>query len=82
MEIVTKIFENFRLSRIFFKNVLKTFSREEFFYFQKQNVLRDQINTLVDFFWIRLARTILRAIRPFLSVVVTPQRISRIYDSE
>ena len=40
-----------------------------------QTVLRDEISTLVDFFGIRVTRTIFRAIRPFLSVVVTPGRI-------
>ena len=60
----------------FFENAQTFFSREEFLNFQKQNVLHGQINTLVDYFWIRLARTILRAIRPLCQVVVTPHRIS------
>ena len=40
--------------------------REEFLNFQKQNVLHDEINTLVDFFGIRLARTIFSALGPLL----------------
>ena len=64
MKVVTKFFEIFG-SQGFFENAQTFFSREEFFQIQKQNVRHDQINTLVDFFWIRVTRTILRAIRPF-----------------
>ena len=65
-----------KCSRIFFENAQTFCFREEFSQIQKQNVLHDEISTLVGFYWIRVTRTILRVIRPLCRVVVTPLRIS------
>ena len=78
MKIILDFFRFFDLKifhRLIFKMTLLFVFVKNFRKSKNKNVLHDEINTVVHFYWIRITRTILRAIRPFWQVVVTPERI-------